>query len=419
MKHFFQLLALVSISAGVAAQPAMLTIDDCYAKAKQYYPLVKQYGLIQKTKEFSVENAAKGYLPQLGINGQATYQSDVTQVPIKLPDVNIPVLAKDQYKIYAEATQTLYDGGNIKYQQQAKETTAAIDEQNLEVNLYALKERINQLFFGALLIDERLKQNSLQQKDVENGIGKVQALVNNGTAFRSNVDELKAELLNVEQNRTELLATRKAYLAMLGRFINEPLEETTALQQPQALLTSDSITRPELSLFDYQKRSFDIQDKMIAAGLRPKLQLFAQGGYGRPGLNMLDNGFSTYYIGGLRLNWSLAGLYTKKNDRRLTEIGRKNLDIQKEVFLFNTKLTLTQQNADIVKYQQLLAKDNEIVALRTSVKNAAHAQLENGVITPHDFITQLNAEDQAKQNMILHQVQLLQAQYNHKTTSGN
>ena len=416
-----KLLWLYGLLLGPVALQAQttLTIEQCYTMAKQNYPLVKQHDLIEKTKDYSVENAAKGYLPQVTISGQATYQSDVTSIPISLPGLKVPTLSKDQYKIYGEADQTVYDGGAIKYQKQSKEANAVIQQQNLEVSLYDVKGRINQLFFGVLLIDEQLKQNTLQQKDIQNGIDKTQALITNGTAFRSSLDELKASMLKADQNRIELQANRKAYIDMLALFINQPLEENTVLVKPEPKVLTDSIYRPELTMYNYQKTTYDIQDKMLQANTLPKLQLFAQGGYGKPGLNLLKTDFSFYYIGGLRLNWSLSSLYTYKNDKRLSDINRKNIDVQKEVFLFNTHVTLKQQSAETIKYTALISRDNDIVALRNSVKTAAAAQLANGVITSHDYITQVDAEDQARQSLILHQLQLLQAQYNYQTTSGN
>jgi outer membrane protein TolC len=396
-----------------------LTIEQCYAMAKQNYPLVKQHGLIEKTKDYSVENAAKGYLPQLTVSGQATYQSDVTSIPITLPGVKIPTLSKDQYKIYGEADQTIFDGGAIKYQKQSKQSNATVQEQSVEVNLYALKDRINQIYFGILLIDEQLKQNIIEQKDIQNGIDKTQALITNGTAFRSSLDELKASMLKTDESRIELQANRKAFIDMLALFINQPLDENAALVKPEPKILTDSINRPELTLYYYQKTTYDVQDKMLQANTLPKLQFFAQGGYGKPALNVLKTDFSFYYIAGLRLNWSLSSLYTFRNDKRISAINRQDIDIQKETFLFNTHVTLKQQSAEAVKYAALVNKDNDIIALRNSVKTTAAAQLANGVITSHDYITQVDAEDQARQSLILHQIQLLQAQYNYQTTSGN
>jgi outer membrane protein TolC len=420
------LLLSVITGAGVNAQAARpLTIEECYTLGKQNYPLIKQRQLIENSKEYSVSNAAKGYLPQVSFNGQATYQSAVTGIPsnINIPGIPlssiIPAQYKDQYKIYAEADQTIYDGGNIKYQKQSQETNALIQQQNLEVNLYALKDRINQLFFGILLIDEQLKQNDIQQNDIQNGIDKTQALINNGTAFRSSLDELKAELLKAGQDRVELQANRKAFLDMLALFINRSLTDDTRLEKPQPQTLTDSIYRPELTLYEYQKRNYTIHDKLLQSTTLPQLQFFVQGGYGRPGLNAFNPDFALYYIGGLRLNWSLSSLYTYKNNLHISAINRKDLDIQKETFLFNTHLTLKQQSADVIKYSALISRDDAIISLRASVKNATAAQLTNGVATAHDYITQLNAEDQARQTFILHEIQLLQAEYNYQTTSGN
>ena len=404
-----------------AQQSAHLTIAEVYQLAQKNYPLIKQRDLIAKTKEYSLSNAAKGYLPALSVNGQATYQSTVTNFPFKIPipGFTLPTYSKDQYKIYAEVDQVIYDGGLIKNQKQTAEVNEIIQQQNLEVELYALYDRVNQLFFGALLMDEQLKQNDLLKQDIQNGIDKAKALVANGTAYKSSVDELSAQLLQTEQSRVELIATKKAYLNMLSLFINNPIDETTTLEKPDAPVVTDNINRPELLFYEYQKRNYDLQGDVLKANLRPKFSFFVQGGYARPGLNFLNNDFAWYYLGGLRLSWNLGSWYTLKNQKQLLDINRNMLDIQKETFLFNTRITQKQQNADVEKYLELLKKDDAIIVLRESVKNAANAQLENGVLSAHDYITEVNAEDQARQNFILHEVQLLQAQYNYQNTTGN
>jgi len=412
-------LPLLLLSPFIPRAQKTITIEQCYELGKQNYPLAKKHALVEKSGQYNVSNAAKGNLPQVTFSGQASYQSDVTEIPISLPGFNIPQQSKDQYKIYGEADQTLFDGGTVKYKTAVQQGNAAAQQQNVEVSLYAVKDRINQIYFGILLIDEQLKQNGLQQNDIQNGIDKTQALITNGTAFRSSLDELKANMLKNDQARIELQANRKAFLDMLALFINQPLDENTVLQKPQPKVLIDSIYRPELTLYDLQKNVYNAQDKLLQANTLPKLQAFAQGGYGKPGLNLLKTGFSFYYIAGLKLNWSLGNLYTYKNDKRLSEINRNDLDVQKETFLFNTRVTLKQQSADAIKYQALVNKDNEIIALRVSVKTAAQAQLANGVITSHDYITQVDAEGLARQSLILHEIQLLQAQYNYQITSGN
>jgi len=294
-----------------------------------------------------------------------------------------------------------------------------IQQQNVEIQLYALKDRINQIFFGTLLIDEQLKQNALLQKDLQNSIDRMQTSVNNGVVLSSNLNELEAELLQQKQNEVSLKAGRKAYLDMLGIFINLPLDENTVLEKPHTAILSDNIARPELFLYDFQKKSDDIQGKMLKVGVRPKFIFFFQGGYALPGLNAFDVNPAPYYITGFRLSWSLGGYYTMKNQLAILNIDKQALDIQRESFLFNTRLMLKQQNAEVVKLEQLIVMDNEIITKRTAVKNAAKVQLDNGVITVHDYISYLNAEDVAKQNLLLHQMQLLLAQYNYQNTSGN
>ncbi len=402
-----------------AQQTVTLSIEKVYQLARKNYPLIKQRDLIAKTKEYSVSNAAKGYLPVFSVNGQATYQSTVTNFPFQIPGLKVPQFSKDQYKFYAEADQMIYDGGVIKNQKQTAEANEVVQQQNVEVELYALYDRVNQLFFGALLEDQQLKENDLLQQDIQNGIDKAKALVANGVAYRSSVDELSAQLLEAQQSRIDLIATKKAYLDMLGLFIDAKPGDSTILTRPAAPALTDSIKRPELLAFDSQKKIYDLQNKLLHDQLKPKISFFLQGGYGRPGLNFLSNDFAWYYLGGLRLSWNLGSLYTLKNQQHLLNINNNSLDVQKETFLFNTKISQQQQNANVEKYDSLIQKDDAIIDLRASVKKAAYAQFENGVLSAHDYLSQVNAEDQARQSKILHEMQLLQAQYSYENIVGN
>ncbi|GAB3901454.1 TolC family protein [Spirosoma agri] len=402
-----------------------LTLEECYVLAQENYPLSKQRALIQKTRDYSVANAAKGYLPQLAFSGQATYQSqtiDFSESPLgSLPlGASLPKISKDQYKVTGQIDQVIYDGGVIQYTQQTRQSDAVIQEQNLNVNLYALRDRVNNLFFGLALIEEQRKLADLRKSDIQQGVDRTQGALANGTSFRSNLNELKAELIRVDQNTTELNAMRRAYVTMLGALINQTLDENTTLIRPQSVTLSTQINRPELILFESQKRIYDVQENQLRAASRPKVSAFFQENYGRPTFNIINNTVDFFWMGGIRINWALSSFYTtRRNDRQLLNVNRQQVDVQRETFLFNTNLSMVQQRSDVQKYQELIEQDNQIVELRSSVKTSANAQLQNGVITTHDYIAQVNAENEARQSLALHQIQLLQVQYNHKTTSGN
>lgn len=412
-------LMLLSSPVIIAQQGNSLNIDSCYAMAERNYPLVNQYALIEKSKDYSVSNVSKGYLPQFGISGQATYQSDVTEIPISLPNVTFPEISKDQYKIYAEVTQPLTDLLTVKHNKELVKANAETERKKVEVEFYKLKERINQLYFGILLIDAQIQQAELMKKDIQAGLDKTNTAIENGIALKSNADILKAELLKANQRTIEFNAMRQGYTDMLSLFINQTIDETTVFEKPLVIALSTTINRPELNLFETQKKVFDIHDKLITAKNLPRFSLFLQGGYGRPALNFLDNDFSAYYIGGVRLNWNISGLYTYGKEKKNLAINKDLISVQEDLFLFNINLTLKQQNAEITKLQELIATDDDIIQLRENVKNATKNQLENGTATTNDYISHINAEDQAKQNRLLHQIQLLMAQYNHKTTTGN
>jgi len=402
------------------AQEQSLSLQKAYDLSQQNYPLIRQRDLIKKTTGYTIDNLSKGFLPQFSLSGQATYQSEVTGVDIPVPGISFAKVNKDQYKILADVNQLVYDGGIIKEQKSIQRLNEDAEQQKVEVELYKLKERINQLFLGVLYLDEQLKQVDLIKADLNNGIKRVEAQVNNGVAFRSNLNVLQAELLKADQRVIEVKASRKGYIDVLSLFINQQLAEDIRLDKPavEPLMLINEIQRPELKLYSTQEKLLGGQYKLIDSRNKPKASLFFQGGYGKPGLNFLKNEFEFFYTTGVRLNWSFGGLYTQKKEKKIVELNQKIVDIQKEVFLLNTNTQLKQQRSEVDKLQKLVDTDNAIIDLRTKVKDAAKAQLENGVITANDYLREVNAEDQARQSLITHQIQLLQAQINYQTISG-
>jgi outer membrane protein TolC len=317
-----------------------------------------------------------------------------------------------------EFSQSIFDGGMVRQQRLALAANAKAQESELEVELHFLEERINQLFFGILLLDAQGKQLDLLQRDIQLGIETTEAAIANGTALKSNLEVLRAELLSIDQRDVELSSLRHAYVEMLGALIDRKLDDDIKLEIPATPDLSSEIRRPELRLFQNQTESAALHSGLLRTRTLPKLSLFLQGGYGRPALNMLSNDPEPYYIGGLRLNWSLSGLYTVRNEKEEIRLAQRSIAVRRETFLFNTDLELKQQNADIDRYDKLLATDKEIVELRTRIKNTASVQLENGVITASDYLEQVNAEDQARQNKNIHEIQKLMAEYAVATTKG-
>ncbi|QMW06788.1 TolC family protein [Spirosoma foliorum] len=425
MRRLYVTLCLTTLVIRSVAQPVRsITLEECQTLARHNYPLIRQRVLIEQSRDYSVANAAKGYVPQLTLSGQATYQNqtvDFSESPLGAlaGGIVLPKISKDQYKVTAQVDQLLYDGGAIQTTKALRQTDALVQQQNLEVSLYALRDRVNNLFFGIALLNEQQQLTTLRKADIQSGINRTEGALANGTAYRSSLNELKAELIRADQSTTEARATRRAYVAMLAALIHQPLDESTQFIRPQAQPLSSAINRPELRLYDYQKQLYNVQEEQLRINLRPKVNAFFQGNYGRPTFNIINNQFGLFWIGGLRFNWALSSLYTTfHTDRQLLSINRSQVDLQRETFLLNTNLSLTQQQGEVQKYEELIEQDNQIVELRTSVKQSANAQLQNGVITTRDYISQVNAENEARQTLLLHQIQRLQAQYNHNTTAG-
>ena len=396
-----------------------IALEQCYQWSRENYPLIKKQELIKKSEQYTTENALKGWLPQINIVGQATYQNEVTELPIKLPNISVDPLSKDQYKVYADISQTIYDGGNIKNQKKLALAQSEIQNQQLAVDLDKLKERINQIYFGILLTDKQLLQLKLTKSDINEGIKKAEAQLKNGVIFRSNLDVLKAELVKIEQKEIELQAIKQNFVQMLSYFIKKNIDENTQLETPEKILLTKNNNRSELKLFDAQKQLLETQRKIINTKNTPKLGAFFQGGYGKPGFNMLKNEFDIFYIGGIRLNIPISGFYTQKNDLALLENQSQEIEIQRENFLFNQNFTEIQQKNDLDKIQNLIDKDDELITLRKSIKKASLAQLENGVITTNDYLREVTAEEQAILSKITHEIQYLLTQYNLKAQLNN
>lgn len=397
-----------------------ISLEECQRKAKDNYPLIRQYDLISLAKDYNLDNLAKNYLPQVSLGGQATYQSEVTKIPVKIPGIHIPEMNKDQYKITLEVSQLIWDGGATRSQSKITQANSDFEKQKLEVNLYSIRDKINQLYFGILTIDEQLKQLDVLTSDLQTNYELVSAMLKNGVAMVSDQDLIRVELLNTDQKRIELTTLRIAYINMLSLFIHEEISEKAKLILPDNNIDfSEEINRPELKMYEKQNLLYESQESSIKAKNMPKFSLFAQGGFGRPGLNMLNSDFRTYAVGGVRLSWNFGNLYTKKNEYRLIKNEMNSLETQKETFLFNTNVQLTQIQNEIVKYKMLMVKDKEIIQLRNRVKIAGESKYKNGIYQMNDLIQDINAENKARVTQSLHEMQFLQSIYNYKYTQGN
>lgn len=413
---FFFTLSLAAMLAH-----AQLTLEECQRRAQDNYPLVRQYGLIEKARGYDLSNAGKGYLPQFSLSGKATYQSDITRLPVEIPNLDIKTAPKDQYQVMLEVQQTLWDGGDIRSRKRLTRAASEVELEKQHVDMYALTDRVNQLFFGILLLDEQLKQNSLLQEDLGRTHKQVADYIANGIATPSDLDAVSVEQLNTRQHRVELETTRRAYLSMLAAFTDKDLSSETVLLKPAAEENIDRQmnNRPELRWYDAQGEQLRQQEAALNTRLMPRFGLFVQGAYGNPGLNMLKDEFNAYYMAGVRMSWNFGSLYTLKNDRRRIDNTRQQIETGRDVFLFNIRLQATQQDAGIVSMRRQMADDDEIIRLRGNIRRAAEAKVQNGTMTVTDMLREITNESMARQTKALHKVQLLMNIWQLKYTLNN
>lgn len=418
---------LLAIMMALPLMVSAQTLDECQLAAERNYPLIRQYDLISKTTDLTVSNIGKGWLPQVTASAQATYQSDVVSWPAQMQTMyqqlglDMKGLAKDQYKIGIDVQQMVFDGGAVSSQKTVAREQGRLQEAQTEVAIYQVRSRVNEMYFALLLLDEQILLNSDLQELLTANERKLSAMYQRGTAAESDYQTVKAERLNVVQQQTNLQAQRQTLARLLSVFCG--IEVTKPEKPVQPAETAPSAGRPELKAFDAQLRLADAQQRLLDTALMPRMSVFAQGFYGYPGLNMFDDMLSRRWslngMIGARLSWNFGALYTRKNDKAKLQLQRDMTESSREVFLFNNRLEQIQQSESIERFRQLMAADEEIITLRSSVRKAAESKLAHGIIDVNDLLKEINGENAARLQQSVHEIERLKEIYDLKYTTNH
>ena len=414
---------LVMLPAMAQAQ----TLEECQRAAEQNYPLIRQYGLIEKATSLNVANIQKGWLPQVTASAQATLQTDVTAFPDKLQTVfqqtgiTMDGLKKDQYRVGIDVQQTVYDAGNIKSQKEIARRQGELQSRQNEVTMYNVRKSVNEMYFSLLLVDEQIRLNADLQTVLEGNEKKLAAMLKGGTASESDWQNVKAERLNVVQKMTGLQSQRTALARMLSIFCGIEVNGLVKPEMPENMNPSINL-RPELKALDAQLRLTDAQERALDAAMMPRLGVFAQGYYGYPGYNMFEDmmshKFSWNGMIGARLTWNIGALYTRKNDKAKLQVQRETTEVNRERFLFDNNLEQIEQNENISRYRQMMTDDEEIISLRSSIRKAAESKLAHGIIDVNDLVREINSENKARVEQCIHEIEMLKEIYDLKITIG-
>ena len=396
-----------------------ISIEQCMRLARENYPQIKQLNLIDEAARYDISGVMKSWLPHLNISGKATYQSDVVEMPFDIPGFSFN-LPHDQYSLVGEISQTIWDGGTARSQKEVYSTGAEVQKKQVEVSVYSINDRVAQIYLGILLIDGQLRQNDILEESLERNARQVQARIDNGTAYRSDLDMIRVQELNCEQQKDGLLTDRKAYLEMLEKLTGTSLQgrHLTIPANDAATTASCAITRPELFLYEAQMQQNEAQMRQLNSKISPKFSLSIQGGIGRPGLNILENSFQPYYTAGIKMSWDIGALYTRKNEKRKLDTQLRTIESDKETFLLNTDLNATQMQSAIDKARVQISKDREIIRLQESIREAGEEQYRNGTISMSDLMDRISDEYNARATESIHEIQLLMAIYDLKNCIG-
>ncbi len=420
MKKFL-LIFFMAVTAGIYPQDKTLTLKDCYGAAYENYPNAKQRDYYKSINELKLRNIGVNYLPQISFKGQATYQSEVTKLNFSLPMFKPEEMNRDQYKLTLDVRQLIYDGGSTSSLKETERKQIEIDNGKIDVELFALKPKINDLYFSVLLLQKKKEVNETLRLDLLSRISEMESRVRNEIAPVSNVYVLQAQVIQTEQEIQSIEADWRASIRMLGELTGISLPESTKLETPAAqdpVYDDDFSNRPEYKLFVRQKEQLNTYSEAVSTRIIPKLSAFGQAGYGRPGLNMLDNTFQPYYMVGVTLTWNPINWNSDNNEKQIYSVNSKIIDAQKETFDKNLKVSLEKYKSDIQKYTDLINKDKDLISLREKITATVYSQLQNGTVTSTVYMTELNNLTQSRLLLETHKLQLLQSKINYLTTKG-
>tara|TARA_R110002033_G_scaffold77030_1_gene128711 strand:- start:21308 stop:22558 length:1251 start_codon:yes stop_codon:yes gene_type:complete len=415
MKSFIIILILL-FSIPMFGQQT-ITLQECYELATVNYPLAKQSHLLEEQNQLDKEVVSNTKLPQISLDAQATYQSDVIEIPI--PNSTIEPLNKDQYRATLSVNQLIYNGGATDASLDVKSAQLKIKQKQVEVNLYQLKQKINQLYFSILLSQETNLLLTAKQEQLQAKLSEVKSGVKYGVILPSSDKVLEAELLKINQQLIDVESNRIILIETLSSIIGQSLKPSTNFQNPLvAIVLETELNRPELELFQLKKEEIESSKAMISKQNAPKLLGFATGGYGNPGLNMLDNSFQPFYTVGVKLNWNVFDWNSNKKQRESLAINKNIVDTETQTFILNTNTELNQQQKEIDKIEAFITSDLAIINLRKEVLKSADSQLKNGVITSSAYITELTNLYEDENTLIKHKIQLELAKANYNVIKG-
>lgn len=403
------------------------TLEECQQAAERNYPLIKQYDLIARTTDYTVANIRKAWLPQVTAGAQATLQSDVAAWPEQMQTlldqmgVDLKGLKKDQYRVGIDLNQTLYDGGSISSQAAVARAQGDVESAQTAVSLYTIRQRVNEMYFAMLLLDENISLTQAKQELLVASEKKLESMYKHGTAARSDYDAIRAERLGLDQRLTSLKSRRQAMARMLSAFCG--IEVTTPVKPAVTDVSLAANHRPELTLFDSQLRLADARDRQLNAQLMPRINLFASGFYGYPGYNMFEDmmrhRWSLNGLVGVKLNWNIGALYTRKGDKAKVGLQRQMIEANRETFLYNNRLDQIRLDEELALYRELAQQDAEIIDLRTSVRKAAESRMNHGIIDVNDLIKEINNEHAARVTHSTHEIEALKRIYDIKFTMND
>jgi outer membrane protein TolC len=417
MKFLCYLSFCIGISTVSFAQQRLISLDSCIRWAKLNYPLYKQNEIYKAQSNVNIKAIQEAWLPKLNVNVQAVYQSEVVQFNFPGITTNFP---HDSYLGALSVEQTVFDGGMSRNQKEIEKISSEIEIQKNEVELYKLVDRVNQLYMGILLAKENIKMFELFQDNLNKRSVNVSVAVSNGVLLSNTLDEIEVELLICQQNIIEAKENLNALYENLSLLTGTKIDPSIELLLVPAGGNQMfmSIMRPESTLLVMQEKLLDERYQLAFNYALPKITVGANGNYGRPGPNFINQELRFFGSANIGLKWNVSTLYGLNREKQKFDLSKKMIEIQRENLNRNIETTVTTFTSQIVALDQMMKLDASILEKKVAISAISASQFENGKITSTVYLLQLNDEMAARMKMKMHEIKRLNAWSNYNATMG-
>ncbi len=405
--------------------PDSLSIDSCIIYAENNFPVLKNNILNDKISSLQNKNYTSNFYPHIDFEAKASYQSQTIDIAIDTQGLppgaafTFPTPPLDQYALTLNLTQNIYDGGITKHLKQIDNQKLKLNNLNNTLSFYQIKKQINEIYFGILILQKTKEQIIQSEKELESRKKALLSSVKNGLLTQDNLDLLSANILILKQKFIEIQENINGLYRTLSVLTGKKFIEHTKFKIPHDIKITNNNNRPEIKILNTKNELSETNINLLKSKRLPKIGAFAIGGYGNPGLTLIKDEWSPYFIVGAKLQWTVWDWNYVSREKQILKLKEASIENQKTRFNQSVNIQTNKLNSEIKKYTELINYDLKIIELHKKICKETARKLQNGTVNSADYISTLNAKEQANIQYEIHKLKLLKCKYDYLIATGN